>query len=147
MNAYVTRLARKFPRVQHTQLRKTEHETLSILIQIKEIKMNKKKNKLSPVNHSNKQRLLNTKTAAKNQKKEIKITSSLATSEEVMDATGPGLGPGRKSSTRTLPSEGPGSEGAPARPSPTASTNPLPAATTTGDVTRSVVSSFSMLAM
>ncbi len=62
---YVTRLARKFPRAQHTQLRKTEHETLSIHTQITEITMNKGKRKLSPVKHSTQQRILNTKTPAK----------------------------------------------------------------------------------
>ena len=70
---YVTRLARKFPRAQHTQLRKTEHETLSIHTQITEITMNKGKRKISPVKHSTQQRILNTKTPAKKQIKNTKL--------------------------------------------------------------------------
>jgi hypothetical protein len=48
-NMYVTRLARKFPRAQHTQLKKTEHETISIHTQITEITVKTRKRKFSPI--------------------------------------------------------------------------------------------------
>jgi hypothetical protein len=51
-NMYVTRLARKFPRAQHTQLRKTEHKTISIHTPLTGITMNKRKRKLSPLKSS-----------------------------------------------------------------------------------------------
>jgi hypothetical protein len=60
---------------------------------------------------------LNTKMPHWITNRKYKITSSPAASEKVGNGTGPGLGLGRKSSILTLPPEGPGSEGATARPS------------------------------
>ncbi|MFN9982062.1 MAG: hypothetical protein ACK53Y_19205, partial [bacterium] len=48
-NIHVTRLARKFPRVQYTQLWKTSHKTINTNTPLTGTKMNRKQREFSPL--------------------------------------------------------------------------------------------------